>query len=421
MEQKQELLASLLSITGIDEQEALGFLEASNWKLEDAVNLVMSTQEESKSESEITSSFPEGIVDNIRAPIPKTTEILSEDPTGDHILSYERRNRRRFRGFNPDTPQPIFDLFREEGLRDYKHEGQILEGKAKRDDNPKLQKLADLFRPPVDIICRESLEEAKIMGSESNRWLLVNIQDATEFASQQLNRDTWSHKPLKDVLKTSFIFWQRHHDTEEGIRYSRFYPVETRPHIALLDPRTGELIRKWEGFVNPEELLNQLVHFLSSHSLVDTVPVSFPEETKQKETQEDTKKSLLDCSEEEQLAAVLADSLNETTSKRKLEEEPTQIPAKKAKIPLRDDDPKADCTIQIRESNGNIIRQSFSSQDTVQDLHDFVSSHRTDGKDPFELVTPFPRRALSGPILQQSLAEANLAPRAVIIVQLKTD
>ena len=37
---------------------------------------------------------------------------------------------------------------------------------------------------------------------------LVNLQSDKEFASHQLNRDTWSDSALRSVLQASFIFWQ---------------------------------------------------------------------------------------------------------------------------------------------------------------------------------------------------------------------
>ena len=37
---------------------------------------------------------------------------------------------------------------------------------------------------------------------------LINIQDNNEFASHQLNRDTWSDDNLQSVLSGSFVFWQ---------------------------------------------------------------------------------------------------------------------------------------------------------------------------------------------------------------------
>jgi hypothetical protein len=53
--------------------------------------------------------------------------------------------------------------------------------------------LAELFRPPTDLLFvgtyDEAIERAKAM---KQLWLVVNVQDVHEFDSQRLNRDTWS-------------------------------------------------------------------------------------------------------------------------------------------------------------------------------------------------------------------------------------
>ena len=37
---------------------------------------------------------------------------------------------------------------------------------------------------------------------------LINLQSNEEFASHMLNRDTWTHSAVKDIIKATFIFWQ---------------------------------------------------------------------------------------------------------------------------------------------------------------------------------------------------------------------
>ena len=74
--------------------------------------------------------------------------------------------------------------------------------------------------------------QAKASAALAKRWLLANIQDATEFDSQKLNRDTWSDGELKKVISKNFVFWQRYHDSEDGRKYCRLYrQAEVLPHI----------------------------------------------------------------------------------------------------------------------------------------------------------------------------------------------
>jgi len=37
---------------------------------------------------------------------------------------------------------------------------------------------------------------------------MVNVQNVMEFSCQILNRDVWSNKAIKTVIKEHFIFWQ---------------------------------------------------------------------------------------------------------------------------------------------------------------------------------------------------------------------
>ena len=37
---------------------------------------------------------------------------------------------------------------------------------------------------------------------------LINLQSNEEFASHMLNRDTWTHSAVEDIIKATFIFWQ---------------------------------------------------------------------------------------------------------------------------------------------------------------------------------------------------------------------
>ena len=60
-----------------------------------------------------------------------------------------------------------------------------------------------------------SFEQAKRRAESLGRWLLVNVQSASEFQSHQLNRDTWKHEAVKNVVKENFVFWQTFDHSEE--------------------------------------------------------------------------------------------------------------------------------------------------------------------------------------------------------------
>lgn len=98
--------------------------------------------------------------------------------------------------------------------------------------NKKLKTLADLFRPPIDLIepgpfdavsahyiymkahpdeydvFISLLLKVKLTAMQRHKWLLVNIQEIQEFDCQKLNRDTWSDPAVKSVVGAHFVLWQ---------------------------------------------------------------------------------------------------------------------------------------------------------------------------------------------------------------------
>lgn len=108
------------------------------------------------------------------------------------------------------------------------------------DDETNTRDLATLFRPPVDIIARHGWDRLLQAGREQNRWILVNLQDPGEFACQTLNRDCWSDETLKELIKTSFLFWQNYVENPDGRRIVAYYTLKSFPAVFIVDPRTGE-------------------------------------------------------------------------------------------------------------------------------------------------------------------------------------
>lgn len=107
-------------------------------------------------------------------------------------------------------------------LRDFQREGQLIEeemrngvigsrGNHLNDGGSKSRKrvrLEDLFRPPIELCFWGPFQSARDYASARNKWLMVNLQDHTEFSSQCLNRDVWSNLRLKNIIQKFFIFWQ---------------------------------------------------------------------------------------------------------------------------------------------------------------------------------------------------------------------
>lgn len=132
--------------------------------------------------------------------------------------------------------------------------------------------LAAMFRVSDDILCQEDFDAAMMKGMRESKWLLVNMQRTGVFQCLVLNRDVWGDSAVKELIASRFIFWQRDENTEDGRRYKQFYPYADVPHVAVVDPRSGERLRVWGGdgeAIGKEALINALVDFCDAESLED--------------------------------------------------------------------------------------------------------------------------------------------------------
>jgi len=117
-------------------------------------------------------------------------------------------------------------------------------------------------------------DDARDKGKEELKWILVNVQDPSIFDCQQLNRDIWKNQGIQELVRENFIFMQFSKDDPRGNQYTQYYfqqkdNDDAYPHIAIVDPRTGEQVKVWSGPPVPVagDFLMQLVEFLDRYSL----------------------------------------------------------------------------------------------------------------------------------------------------------
>ncbi|XP_073481727.1 UBX domain-containing protein 7 [Aquarana catesbeiana] len=286
-----QLLKEFLSITGASESVAKHMLEACNHNLEMAVTMFLDgggvVEEPSTSSAGASSAHPPA-EDDVRAPIPQKQEILVEP----EIFGAPKRRR---------PARSIFDGFRDFQTETIRQEQELRNGGVV---DKKLTTLADLFRPPIDLMHKGSFETAKECGQLKNKWLMINIQNVQDFACQCLNRDIWSNDSVKSIIREHFIFWQVYHDSEEGQRYIQFYKLSDFPYVSILDPRTGQKMVEWQK-LDVSSFLEQITGFLGEHGQLDGLSSSPPKKRPRSE-------SLIDASEDSQLEAAIRASLQET-------------------------------------------------------------------------------------------------------------
>lgn len=129
------------------------------------------------------------------------------------------------------------------------------------------RRLAEMFKPPWDIITKADLETAKNLARSNQKWILINIQLMSDFRCQVLNRDFWSNMEIKDLVRENFIFLQYHSSSPSGEIYKNLYPFTDFPHIAILDPMTGERLKMWSDVPKVDKFIEQVVEFLDKFGL----------------------------------------------------------------------------------------------------------------------------------------------------------
>ncbi|XP_010497037.1 PREDICTED: putative plant UBX domain-containing protein 14, partial [Camelina sativa] len=200
---QRQLISSFINITaGQPEEIAIHFLEATRWKLDDAINLFLI-------------SYYQSPCCHDALMCPTSVAVCPEDVWDD------------------STPE-----------------------------EPSDSRLSSLYRPPLDLLFNGSFEEAKATSSREDLWLLVNLQSTIEFASHTLNRDVWSNDAVSQAIRSGFVLWQVYDDTEEGHKISTFYKIDSSPPVILLiDPITGQKMRTWSGMIEAHDFLEDLMKY----------------------------------------------------------------------------------------------------------------------------------------------------------------
>ncbi|KAH7391882.1 hypothetical protein BKA66DRAFT_29898 [Pyrenochaeta sp. MPI-SDFR-AT-0127] len=221
--------------------------------------------------------------EEVRAPMQRTTETLigpgsnwgpPEDEDVDAMVQEQLARRRIGRAgiFNQRPTQPnVWDNTADSSAR--RRELATATGGAS-EQSSKMSMLAELFRPPFEIMYQGTWEKARDAGKEEEKWLIVNIQDPAIFDCQRLNRDIWRNDDIKATVRENFFFLQYSKDDPRGEQYMNYYfhardSSDAYPHIAIVDPRTGEQVKVWSGPPIPEpvEFHAQLHEFLDRYSL----------------------------------------------------------------------------------------------------------------------------------------------------------
>ncbi|KAM2329808.1 plant UBX domain-containing protein 7-like isoform X1 [Malus sylvestris] len=419
---QQTLVSSFLEIAvGQTADTARQFLQATGWKLEEAIQLFyvgneagimaegaplptenidqLAEQASGVNENVALPGVNENVEqfadDEVRAPMPVIRDVLYDD------MSLYGAPRARF---SQQGSVIAFRNFEEE----MKHPGvwESDQG-ATSSANAVQDNLASLYRPPFKLLFQGSFEKAKSAASVQDKWLLVNLQSTKEFSSHMLNRDTWANEAVSQTIITNFIFWQTYDDTTEGKKVCTYYKLESMPVVLLIDPITGQKMRSWNGMVHPDRLLEDLLLFFDSGPRDHHVTLSNkrPRETAQPQKTKDASVADETNEEDEEVHRALAASMegmketSGTISKdkdeiiTKKEEETSSI--KMPTYPPLPEEPKGDrsllCRVGVRLPDGRRVQRNFLRVDPIQLLWSFCYSQLKEAEArPFHLTQAIP-------------------------------
>ncbi|KAB8238645.1 hypothetical protein ETB97_007536 [Aspergillus alliaceus] len=276
-----------------------------------------------------------GVVDDdgVRAPMARTTETLvgpeADFDDGDmHASILGQLRARQQRNSRPGifNQRDTASIWTGDDEASRRERLSAATGGAS-DASNKSNMLAEMYRPPFEIMSRLPWDVARQEGRENEKWLLVNIQDPSIFDCQLLNRDLWKDAGIRDTVKEHFIFLQYSKDDPRSAPYIQYYfpgsdISDNYPHMAIVDPRTGEQMKVWSGppVMKAAEFLMQLHEFLDRYSLKHNVrnPVA-------KRKPEKKEKNIDAMTEEEMMELAMRNSLGTDASQPQKLEDPDDL------------------------------------------------------------------------------------------------
>lgn len=370
-----EIMANFCAVTGADEDSALHFLSAAAGDLEMAVSLYLDTNNNAAGAENTTQDASKAYrEESVRAPIQPKRSVLVDDQED----SFPGHSISRY----PQNPPMAFDSV-VEPFRNFSVEAAstssasrfkspFLSPSPEVAEDEKGRRLAELFRPPTEIMFTEGgWEAARRKAKEDHRWLLLTIHHPLEFPCQQMVRDVWNDGTIQEFIRESLLFLFLTVGTTEAERYRQLYPFEHFPHWALIDPRTGKRVKSGSKVLKAPEMLMELVEWVSDHPLQSPTykrnsPIDLGELEQLEEGSPETKR--------QNIVPIIVDE-NEDNGAG---DDRTMVTTRKSPPLQLSEEPDANhpdaINIQFRLPDGSKHRRRFIQTDTVEALFSFVQS-----------------------------------------------
>lgn len=279
----------------------------------------------------------------------------------------------------------------------------------------------------------------------------------SDFNCQALNRDIWKDDAIRELVAENFIFLQYPKEDVLARDYLNFYfrnhdNPQSYPHVAIVDPRTGEQVKVWSGTPFPDagDFHSQLAEFLDRYSLNansknpvikaksrQPQPVDVDRMTEDEMLEMALKNSLANggggsgsgsgsggltprapgIEDPDSLTKSPAPGDMAESGQREQSEEMSAFATVSSTKPHvePEHDPSVTTRIQFRHPTGRIIRR-FNAQDPVRRLYEWLKAEPMEGRAGVEFeLKRMPQGQDLIEVLDQTIDEAGLKQGTVMI------
>ncbi|KAJ2817988.1 UBX domain protein Ubx2, partial [Coemansia erecta] len=256
---------------------ATGYLQVTDGNVEQAVSLYFENggqplqSHNTDAGGRVSTGSTPGLDDSdVRPPIAARSDVLVDDYSMGNVYQQSYGGYPR----NPARAAPGSSIFNQNPsagqvpFRDFAQEAaEMSNDPASAAAASRRSRLAELFKPPFDIMYTGDLNGARKTAQAGGKWVLVNVQDVSDFRCQALNRDIWSQGIIKEIVRKNFVFLQLSVDVPEGMRIANMYNASSYPLIAAIHPKTGELRTVFARYENVADMLEDMTGFMSENPL----------------------------------------------------------------------------------------------------------------------------------------------------------
>ncbi|TVU29060.1 hypothetical protein EJB05_20603, partial [Eragrostis curvula] len=239
------------------------------------------------------------------------------------------------------------------------------------------QSLAEMYRLPYELMYQgSSFHFAKVEAARRDRFLLVNVQSRSDFASSLQNRDLWKNAVISQVVRDNFVFFFLYKGSgkdDEGLKVCNYYGLKEDnqlPAVLVLDPITGERLAVHAGAIQPDDFMMFIDKYMTSNPSERSRP-----EVVQK-TAEVPEASASAAHEQEQEAPETSSASADADDENEQEPVPMDEEAPSEMVESDDEPEEGEkmYKMRVRFPDGSVVAKEFGCKRKVSKLFAFCRS-----------------------------------------------